>query len=76
MKSQYFTPLRVDIRINVDEIYELRHWAKQLGANIPRLRAAVEQVEPLIDVVRQHLKDETDPDNLRCPRDKQPEVSR
>jgi hypothetical protein len=60
----------------VDEIYEVKHWAKQLGVSIEQLRVAIEQVGPMVDAVRQHLKEEIHPDNPWYPRDKQPEVSR
>ena len=68
--------LRANIRINVDEIYEVKHWAKQLGVSIEQLRVAIEQVGPMVDAVRQHLKEEIHPDNPWYPRVKQPEVSR
>ena len=68
MKPEYSPPLRGNLRINVDEIYEVRHWAKQLGVSIERLRAAIEQVGPLVDAVRQYLKGEMDPNNLWYPR--------
>jgi hypothetical protein len=76
MKPEYSTPLRGNLRINVDEIYEVRHWAKQLGVSIQQLRAAIEQVGPLVDAVRQHLKDEIDPDNLWYPRAEQSQANR
>jgi hypothetical protein len=76
MKPEYSTPLRGNLRINVDEIYEVRHWAKQLGVSIQQLRAAIEQVGPLVDAVRQHLKDEIDPDNPWYPRPEQSQANR
>ena len=57
-----------NIRINADEYYEIKHWAKQLGVSIEQLRAAIEQVGPLVDAVRQCLKSKMDPDNLWYPR--------
>ena len=76
MKAQSSTPLRGNLRINVEEIYEVRHWAKQLGVSIQQLRATIEQVGPLVDAVREHLKDEMDPDNLWYPRAGQPQTKR
>jgi len=76
MKPEYSTPLRGNLRINVDEIYEVRHWSKQLGVSIQQLRAAIEQVGPLVDAVRHHLKDEIDPDNLWYPRAGQSQADR
>jgi hypothetical protein len=52
----------------VGEIYEVRHWAKQLGVSIDQLRTAIEHAGPLVDAVRQHLKDEMNPNNLWYPR--------
>ena len=76
MKPEYSTPLRGNLRINVDEIYEVRHWAKQLGVSIQQLQATIEQVGPLVDAVRHHLKDEIDPDNLWYPRAGQSQADR
>jgi hypothetical protein len=72
VKTQRSNSLPANIRINVDEIYELRHWAKQLGVSIDQLRTAIEQVGPLIDAIRQHLKDEMNPNNSWYPRAGQP----
>jgi antitoxin component HigA of HigAB toxin-antitoxin module len=68
--------LRANIRINVDEAYEVKHWARQLGVSIERLRAVIAQVGPLVDVVRLHLKDEMHPDNPWYPRGERTEVNR
>ena len=68
--------LRANIRINVDEPYEVKHWARQLGVSIERLRAVIAQVGPLVDAVRLHLKDEIHPDNPWYPRAEQPKVDR
>ena len=76
MNPQSSATLRGSLRINVDESYEVRHWAKQLGVSIQQLRAAIEQVGPLVDAVRQHLKDEIDPDNLWYPRAGQSQADR
>ena len=46
------------IRINTNEEFEVRHWAKQLEVNPDVLLAAVEQVGPLIEAVRQYIKDQ------------------
>ena len=70
------TSLRANIRINVDEAYEVKHWARQLGVSIERLRAVIAQVGPLVDAVRLHLKDEMHPDNPWYPRAEQPEPDR
>ena len=56
----------------MDEIYEVRDWAKQLDVSIEQLRAAIEQVGPLVDAIRQHLKDEIHLDNPWYPRAEQP----
>ena len=69
------TSLRANIRINVDEAYEVKHWARQLGVSIERLRAAIAQVGPLVDAVRLHLKAEMHPDNPWYPRAERPEVN-
>ena len=68
--------LRANIRINVDEAYEVKHWARQLGVSIERLRAVIAQVGPLVDAVRLHLKDEMHPDNPWYPRGGRTEVNR
>jgi len=60
--------LQANIRINVDEMYEVKHWAKELGVSIQQLLAAIEQVGPLVDAVRQHLKHEMNPNNPWYPR--------
>ena len=67
--------LRANIRINVDEAYEVKHWARQLGVSIERLRAVIAQVGLLVDVVRLHLKDEMHPDNPWYPRGERTEVN-
>ena len=76
MNPQSSATLRGNLRINVDESYEVRHWAKQLGVSIQQLRAAIEQVGPMVDAVRQHLKDEIDPDNPWYPRAGQSQANR
>ena len=48
-------PLKVDIVINVNENYQLRHWAKQFGVTNAELFAAVEQVGPLAEHVRNYF---------------------
>jgi hypothetical protein len=48
--------LRANIRINVDELYEVRHWAKQLGVTEAQLLSAVAQVGPLVAVLTQYFK--------------------
>ena len=68
MKTQTSNPLLTNIRINVGEIYEVKHWAKQLGVSSQQLRTAIEQVGPLVYAVCQHLKDEMNPSNQWYPR--------
>jgi len=63
VKTQHSNSLIANIRINADEIYEVNHWAKQLGVSIYQLRTAIEQVGPLVYAVCQHLKDEMNPSN-------------
>ena len=76
MNPQSSATLRGSLRINVDESYEVRHWAKQLGVSIQQLRTAIEHVGPMVDAVCQHLKDEIDPDNLWYPRAEQSQANR
>jgi hypothetical protein len=47
-----FTP---SIVINVDETYQLRHWAKQYGVTDEELRAAVATVGASAENVRQYF---------------------
>lgn len=42
-------------RINVNQDYEVRDWAKKLGVTEDELRRAVQQVGDRADAVRQHL---------------------
>lgn len=42
-------------RINMNEDYEVRDWAKKLGVSEEELRRAVAQVGDRADAVRQHL---------------------
>jgi hypothetical protein len=53
-------------------MYEVSHWAKQLGVSIQQLQATIEQVGPLVNAVREHLKAEMRPDNPWYPRSRQP----
>ena len=53
--------LRANLRINVDEVYEVTHWAKQLGVSDLQLRSAITQVGPLVDSVSQYLKHQVVP---------------
>jgi NTP pyrophosphatase (non-canonical NTP hydrolase) len=48
--------VRANIRINVEEVYEVRHWAKQFGVSDAQLLAAVEQAGPLVDAVCQYFE--------------------
>jgi hypothetical protein len=59
--QQQLNSLMAIIRINVDEVYEVRHWAKQFAVSELQLLAAIEQVGPMVDGVRQYLKDQVDP---------------
>lgn len=43
-------------RINVNEDYELRDWAKKFGVTEDQLRKAVAAVGPTADKVEQYLK--------------------
>ena len=43
-------------RINVNENWERRYWAKELGVSEDRLREAVEKVGVSVDAVREELK--------------------
>ena len=42
-------------RINVNEDFELRDWAKKFGVSPDELKRAVQQVGDTPDAVRQHL---------------------
>ena len=42
--------------INVNEGFELRYWAKQLGVSLQQLKAAVRKVGSETDLVRSELK--------------------
>jgi hypothetical protein len=42
-------------RINVNEDYEVRDWAKKFGVSEDELRQAVRKVGDRADAVRQHL---------------------
>ena len=47
--------LSPEIVINIDEKYQLRHWAKQFCISDDELRTAVEQVGPSAEKVRQYV---------------------
>ena len=47
------------IRINVDELYDVRHWAKALGVTEAQLRSAVEEVGPLVDSVKHYFESQS-----------------
>ena len=56
MADDLRTPGRPDRdRINVNEDYELRDWAKKFGVSPEELRRAVQQVGDRADAVRHHL---------------------
>jgi hypothetical protein len=50
--------LSAQIRINIHEEFDVRHWAKQLEVSPDALLAAVEQVGPLVEAVRRYIKDQ------------------
>lgn len=43
-------------RINVEEDYELRDWAKSLGVSEDELRSAVAKAGPMVEDVKAHLQ--------------------
>jgi uncharacterized protein DUF3606 len=43
-------------RINVDEDYEVRDWAKSLGVTEDQLRSAVAKAGPMVKDVKAHLQ--------------------
>ena len=43
-------------RINVNEGFELRYWAKQLNVSLEQMRSAVRKVGPELDAVRSELE--------------------
>jgi uncharacterized protein DUF3606 len=43
-------------RINVNEVYELRDWARSLGVSEDEVRSAVVKVGPMASDVRAHLE--------------------
>ena len=48
--------LSAAIRINITEEYEVRHWARQLNLSPAALRAAVGEVGPLVEAIRQYVE--------------------
>jgi hypothetical protein len=44
-------------RINVNQDYELRHWAKAMNTTPERVKEAVHAVGDSVDTVRKYLKD-------------------
>ena len=44
-------------RINVNQAYELRDWAKSMHTTPERVKEAVQAVGDRVDKVRQYLKD-------------------
>ena len=54
-KSLHEGVLPLTIVINVNESYQLRHWAKQFGVSDSQIRAAVEHVGSSAEKVRQYL---------------------
>jgi hypothetical protein len=45
-----------DIRINVNQDYELRDWSKKLNVTPERLRDAVERVGPMVKDVKKEVE--------------------
>lgn len=43
-------------RINVEEDYEVRDWAKSLGVSEDELRSAVAKAGPMVKDVKAHLQ--------------------
>jgi hypothetical protein len=43
------------MRINLHEEYEVRYWTAVLGVTVSELRAAVDEVGPMVADVRRHL---------------------
>jgi hypothetical protein len=43
-------------RINIDEDYELRDWAKSFGVSEDQLRSAVAKAGPMVKDVKAHLQ--------------------
>ena len=44
-----------EVRINLDERYEILHWSRRLGCSEQQLRDAVRAVGPIAANVRRHL---------------------
>ena len=44
------------IRINIDEVYEVRDWSQKFGVTPDQLKAAVKAVGPMADAVERYLK--------------------
>ena len=49
---------RVWGRIDLDQEFEVRYWARKLGVEEPRLREAVRSVGPIVENVRKHLEED------------------
>jgi len=45
-----------DTRINVHQEHEVKHWSEKLGASREELRRAVQQVGPIVNKVKEHLR--------------------
>jgi hypothetical protein len=43
-------------RIDINEDYEVRYWTKELNISPEQLKQAVNQVGPMVENVRKHLK--------------------
>ena len=46
---------RVWGRIDLEQDFEVRYWARKLGVEEPRLREVVRTVGPIVENVRRHL---------------------
>lgn len=42
-------------RVNVQQDHELRYWSEKFGVNAETLRAAVEQVGPMVEDVADYI---------------------
>jgi hypothetical protein len=52
-------PPRVWGRIDLEQDYEVRYWARKLGVNERELRDTVRTVGPIIEKVKEHFAQQT-----------------
>jgi hypothetical protein len=50
-----------DTRINVDQEHEVKHWSEKFGVSREELRRAVQQVGPMVKIIKEHLRIWTKP---------------